>query len=153
MTKQELIKLTLTAMGNAPTLNALEETGHEDDHDPAALAVLLERLPESEIKICQDLLIDVECCDTCHTFCPHYEMYLEQLPTGEIAWICCRVRSALRNPGMSEKAKLAEWSDLEEALGGGLRHNGEAMSAGGREQKRVAVSWGWAFRMSLIRTG
>lgn len=129
MTKQELIKLTLTAMCHVPTLNASKEAGHEDDYDPAVLAVLLERLPESEIKTCQDLSIeDVKCCETCHTFSPHYEMYLEQLPTGEITWVCCAVRSALQISGKSGEDQDTERIDLEAALGGTCRQRCEINS-------------------------
>lgn len=123
MTKQELIKMTLKAMRNARHSIAPEEYGSQDTEgdDSGALSILTERLPEGDIKTCQDTSTGVECCDTCHTFIPHYEMYLETLPTGELAWICCSVRSAVRNPGGAKEIQGTDWIDLEEALGGGLR--------------------------------
>lgn len=113
MTKQQVIDATLQAMHQA--------YGFSDECDAIVMATLNERLPDREFKTCEDLSLGVECCDSCHTFYPHYDMYLETLPNGELAWLCCRVRSALRNPGQSDEEQDQEWIDLEEALGGGLR--------------------------------
>lgn len=121
MKKQELIELTLKATHDSLYSNPTEEPGGRDadDYDSVVLATLAERLPEGDIKTCEDLSLGVECCGTCHEFYPHSDMYLETLPTGEVAWICCRVRSALLNPGQSDEDQ--ELIDLEEALGGSLR--------------------------------
>jgi hypothetical protein len=123
MTKQDLIELTLKTMHNSRYSNPTEEPGGQDadEYDEVVLTALTERLPEGDIKTCEDLSLGVECCETCHTFYPHYEMYFETLPGGGSAWICCGVRRALQNPGKSEEDQETEWVDLEEALGGGLR--------------------------------
>ena len=56
---------------------------------------MMKRLPEGEITTCDELLLDVECCPTCHGLYPHYEMYLVELPDDRAAWICCAVRTVL----------------------------------------------------------
>lgn len=123
ITKQELIDQMLTAMRNSPYSNDAEHAGGQDgvDYDAIVLATLNERLPEGDIKTCEDLSIDVQCCDICHSVYPHYDMYVEDLPDGSKAWICCRVRSALRDPGQPQEIQEDQWGDLEEALGGRAR--------------------------------
>ena len=61
--------------------------------------------------------LDIDCCETCHTLCPHYEMYLEELPLGRKAWICCRVLSAFFGPGHQSDHLRENFLDLERALG------------------------------------
>lgn len=110
MTKAQLIESTLQAMHNA--------CGFSDELDAVVIATLKERLPEGAIKTCEDLSLPATCCDICHTFYPHCEMYLETLESGDVAWICCRVHSELRNSSKSEEERLSEMADLKEALGG-----------------------------------
>ena len=61
-----------------------------------------------EIKTCEDFRhLNVECCDTCHNFYPHYEMKVIELPDGSPAWVCDTVRWAIYP---EEYRKLQEWS-------------------------------------------
>lgn len=60
------------------------------------IATLAERLPEGDIKTCDDRQhLGIGCCNICHTCYPHYDMYLEDVPDGRKAWICCKVRTSL----------------------------------------------------------
>jgi hypothetical protein len=128
VTKSEIIESTLKAMGCKWEL--LPPDGQErDDNDSAdrynliVIQELFERLPEVELRTCADFAhLGVECCDTCHYFYPHYDMYVEDLSDGGKAWICCAVSRALRgekNGGGNEEI------DLEEALGGGVRQKSD----------------------------
>ena len=93
-----------------------EQSGERDRYDGSlTIPELIKRLPDGEIVTCSELHFSVECCDMCHCFYPHYDMYTVDLPDGRKAWICCAVRHALfHEPSRPDV-------DLEEALGGGLR--------------------------------
>ena len=94
MTKNEVIRATLQAMRGDKGLLATRSQ-EAAAYESVVVTTLNERLPTSEFKTCADFALGVECCETCHTFCPHYDMYFERLSTREHAWICCSVRSAL----------------------------------------------------------
>lgn len=87
MTKAEIIAQTLRVM----------KLNDEPDYHTIAVAELQRKLPESmEIKTCEDFRhLNVECCDTCHNFYPHYEMRVIQLPDGSPAWVCDSVEWAV----------------------------------------------------------
>ncbi len=51
--------------------------------------------------------LNVECCETCHEFYPHYDMSLIELPDGAKAWVCDHVKSAIYP---AEYQKLQDWS-------------------------------------------
>jgi hypothetical protein len=97
LTKNEIITKTLAEMnrdcgdfgGSKLGLN------EELDREELVIVTLREQLPNDDVNTCEDLQgLAVKCCDTCHRFYPHYDMYLEKLPTGGKAWICCTVRAA-----------------------------------------------------------
>src|ERR1035441_382876 len=85
MTKQEIIETTLKAMGWSP------------EENETVIIELEWRLPDNlDIKTCDDFKhFNVECCDTCHTFYAHYDMYLIDLSEGGNAWVCCAVNRAM----------------------------------------------------------
>jgi len=58
--------------------------------------VLQDSLPANlDIRTCEDFRhLNVECCETCHNFYPHYEMSLVDLPDGAKAWVCDTVKWA-----------------------------------------------------------
>jgi len=56
---------------------------------------MLKRLPDCEITTCDDLGLEVECCESCHGYYPHYDMYVVDLSEGRKGWICCAVRRVL----------------------------------------------------------
>ncbi len=87
MTKAEIIAQTLRVM----------KLNDEPDYHTIVVAELQRKLPEGvEIKTCEDFPhLDVECCDTCHNFYPHYEMRVIQLPDGSPAWVCDTVEWAI----------------------------------------------------------
>lgn len=100
MTKSDIIEKTLKEIGPR-----LEE--HEEPYREIVIAELRERLPDTDIKTCEDFRhLNVACCDTCHTFYPHYEMSLIDLPDGAKAWVCDPVRWAIYPEQYQE---LQEW--------------------------------------------
>jgi hypothetical protein len=109
VTKAEIIAKTLGAMN----LNPPEDEppfSDEQDEEGFIISVLQERLPEgADIKTCEDFRhLNVECCDTCHNFYPHYEMsVIDLLPDGGKAWVCDTVKWAIYPEKYRE---LQEWS-------------------------------------------
>jgi hypothetical protein len=84
MTKNEIIEKTLKDIGPL-----------EPDDTEIVLAELQRRLPDAEIKTCDDLKhLNAKCCETCHTY-PHYDMNLIDLPDGAKAWVCDAVEWAI----------------------------------------------------------
>ena len=98
MTKNEIITKTLAEMNQdcVENVGAEPDPNAEMDYDEFVIVTLRERLPDDDVKTCEDFEgLKVECCETCHKFYPHYDMYLENLPTGGKGWLCCSVRAAL----------------------------------------------------------
>jgi hypothetical protein len=92
--------------------------GRTEEYDrDVFIPEMQKRLPEGEIVICDDLLLDVECCPPCHGFYPHYDMYLVELPDGRAAWICCAVRGVLF-PETAIADDSPEALDFNRILGG-----------------------------------
>src|SRR5664280_3479681 len=74
--------------------------------DPEYLAMAIECVESNlsredsnaNIRTCADFSdLNIECCQTCHHFYPHYEMQLVDIESGGNAWICCAFSRAL-NP-------------------------------------------------------
>jgi hypothetical protein len=85
MTKNEIIEATLSDM------KVLEPDSEKD-----IIAELQRRLPDTEIKTCDDFKhLNAACCETCHTFCAHFDMKLIDLPDGTKAWVCDAVKWAI----------------------------------------------------------
>jgi hypothetical protein len=95
VTKNEIIEKTLKEIG--PRLEEHEEPySEEPDFEEIVIAELQGKLPDTDIKTCEDFRhLNVTCCDTCHTFYPHYEMSLIDLPDGTKAWVCDPVKWAI----------------------------------------------------------
>ena len=84
-----------------------EPTSEEANYDLIVIAELNRRLPDTDIKTCEDFRhLNVLCCDTCHNFYPHYEMKLIGLPDGSPAWVCDSVEWAIYPERHRE---LQEW--------------------------------------------
>jgi hypothetical protein len=98
MTKTEIIELTLQQIEyrqNPPPEEIVDCVGIEG-YDDFVIATLNELLPTGDIKTCEDFSdLRVECCHTCHTYYPHFDMQLVDFPDRTKAWICCSLRSAL----------------------------------------------------------
>jgi hypothetical protein len=88
MTRNEIVEKTLTEIRSR--FEGREEPySEEPDHEEIVIATLRERLPETDIKTCEDFqLVQAQCCETCHTFYPHYDMKVIDLPDGSRAWVC-----------------------------------------------------------------
>jgi hypothetical protein len=116
MTKNEIITMTLAAMKlDCGDIRASELTPNgELDYEDLVIATLREQLPDDDVNTCEDFEgLKAQCCETCHRFYPHYDMYLENLPTGGKAWLCCVVRAALLR---SSRGSDRKWRSLEEFL-------------------------------------
>jgi hypothetical protein len=97
MTKNEIIEKTLKDM-NLP----------EPTYDEIVVAELQRRLPDTEIKTCDDFKhLNTVCCETCHTFYAHYDMNLIDLPDGAKAWVCDAVEWAIYPERYQQ---LQDWS-------------------------------------------
>jgi hypothetical protein len=96
VTKNEIITKTLKEMnqGRADSGGSKLDPNEELDREELVIVTLREQLP-NEVSTCEDFEgLKAQCCDTCHRFYPHYDMYLENLPTGGKAWLCCTARAA-----------------------------------------------------------
>jgi hypothetical protein len=112
MKKAEIISQILKAMGLLePETDPLfrgQEGEEEDEEAEYILSVLHDKLPEGNIKTCEDFrYLNVECCETCHGQYAHYEMQTIKLPDGSPAWVCGPVKWAIYP---EECRKLQEWS-------------------------------------------
>jgi len=123
MNRDQIITKTLEDMRGYDSSDSEEfyqQSAELDEYDRnVTIPELMKRLPEGEILTCEDLDFPVECCDSCHYFYAHYDMYLVDLPDGRKAWICCATRRALLHE--PDRSGYSGDVDLEEALGGGLR--------------------------------
>jgi hypothetical protein len=98
VTKNEIITKTLAEMNRDCEGVGGSERDPDEELDDAELVIvtLRERLPDDDVHTCEDFEgLKPQCCETCHRFYPHYDMYLENLPTRGKAWLCCAVRAAL----------------------------------------------------------
>ncbi len=58
------------------------------------------RLTESLYLTCEDFChLDVVCCDTCHNFYPHYDMWIVVLSDGWHVWVCDTTKHILMHQG------------------------------------------------------
>jgi hypothetical protein len=112
MRKAEIISRILKELGllepeTDPVFSG-QEGEEEDEEAECILAALNDKLPEGEIKTCEDFRhLNVECCETCHGHYAHYEMQVIKLPDGSPAWVCGPIRRAIYP---EELRKLQEWS-------------------------------------------
>ncbi|SRR6266571_2172736 len=99
MTKAQIISKTLREIKPAP----------EPADSEIFVAELQRRLPDgTDIKTCEDFRhLNVECCETCHNFYPHYDMKVIELPNGSPAWVCDTVEWAIYP---ERYQALQEWS-------------------------------------------
>jgi hypothetical protein len=88
MTKADIIAKTLRECRCPVEIDAAL-TGDESDYEVVVIAGLNRRLPDTEIKTCEDFRhLSVECCELCHECFPQYQMNLIDLPDGAQAWVC-----------------------------------------------------------------
>jgi len=91
----------------------------EPEYQTIVIAELYRKLPDGvEIKTCEDFRhLNVECCDTCHNFYPHYEMRVIDLPDGSSAWVCDAVEWAIYPERYQALMDLAKNSPEGKLLG------------------------------------
>ena len=66
------------------------------DEEEVIIAELDSRSPDTNIQTCADFgQLDVDCCKSCHTFYPEYEMSVIPLPDGGTGWVCDPVKDAV----------------------------------------------------------
>jgi len=96
MTKADIIAKTMKDM-TPIGLKTESPFSDEPDDEEFIISVLQDVLPDGvDIKVCDDFKhLNVECCETCHEFYPHYDMSLIDLPGGSKAWVCDAVKWAL----------------------------------------------------------
>jgi hypothetical protein len=121
MNRDQIIAKTIVDMCHHENPDEDCEPGSDDaaaayDRD-VFIPEMLKRLPEGEIITCDELGLAVKCCDSCHAYYPHYDMYVVELRDGRAAWICCAVRRFLF-PETSIPDDSPEVLDLIRALGG-----------------------------------
>jgi hypothetical protein len=89
MTKIEIIERTLRQIRPIPFQT------EEQDEEAFIISVLQDRLPDGDIRTCEDFKhLGVECCEICHDS-PHYELSVIDLPDGGKAWVCDSVKHAM----------------------------------------------------------
>ena len=108
MNKAEIVSKTLKEMGRI-SLQTEPPFSDEQDEEEFIISVLQGDLPSDvDIRTCEDFKhLNVECCETCHEFYPHYDMSLIDLPGGGKAWVCDTVKWAIYPEKYRE---LQEWS-------------------------------------------
>jgi hypothetical protein len=110
VTKEEIIQMTSHRVGRqiADGQAMGFDTPDPEEYRAIVEATLMERLPPGlNFKTCKDFgHLGAGCCECCHSIYEHYEMELEDLPSGEKAWICCSLHSALFE--LSETDQLQE---------------------------------------------
>jgi hypothetical protein len=96
MNKAEIIAKTMKDMTSIRLQTELPFS-EEQDEEEFIISVLQDVLPDGvDIKVCGDFKhLNVECCETCHEFYPHYDMSLIDLPGGSKAWVCDTVKWAI----------------------------------------------------------
>jgi hypothetical protein len=80
---------------------------------------LHERLPEGQIQTCDDVKdMSVECCSSCHEVDSEH-LFLETLPGGQVAWICCAVHRKLflERAAADDSANLASRNGFPVVMG------------------------------------
>ena len=102
MTKNEIIAKTLKQIDNR--LFQYEVPYSQDsDWEEIIIAALQNRLPETNIRTCEDVShLKVECCEICHELYPHYEMSLIDIQDGSKAWVCEPVKGAIYSDSLRQ---------------------------------------------------
>lgn len=100
MTMGGIIESILKQMRESASLK--RQRPREEDEEEQNLVTHLEDLlrdaqPDTEIWTCADLSdLNVECCTTCHYFMFPFDMpRMIKLKSGECAWVCCAIHSAI----------------------------------------------------------
>ena len=127
MTKAEIILRSLDDMGMLSLPAQEPESAEKIRRIQLVVAVLQLRLPDGEITTCGAFsLLNVGCCDICHTN-PLHGMRLVELPGCSMAWLCCAVDAA----SSPEQSLIIH--EREEDSPGGKRRTCKSRNGGRRE--------------------
>ncbi len=90
MTKADIISKTLKEINLTPA--AQESYDDEADYEEDVIKTLETRLPDGDIKTCEDFKhLNVKCCETCHEFYPQYDMSVFELRWKSLGVRCRQV--------------------------------------------------------------
>lgn len=83
MNKTDSIAKTLREIGTI-SLQTEPASSDEQDDEELIISILQDVLPaDVDMRIYKDFRhLNALCCETCHNFCPHYDMTLIDLPDG-----------------------------------------------------------------------
>lgn len=96
MTKEQIVEKTLREMDMLPSSGQDSQASDNAKYIPIVIAKLQRRLPDSEIKTCEDFKhLNVACCELCHTYVPLDKMELIDLADGGKAWVCHPIEWAI----------------------------------------------------------
>lgn len=100
MIKNDIITSVLKNLRDSLTDEGLRSSTYADDQNDVAAhleGILQDAGPGADIRTCADFIhLNVECCDTCHSFGFPYDMSpMVELKAGGHAWICCAIERAL----------------------------------------------------------
>jgi hypothetical protein len=96
MTRAEIIEKTLVEMAVLLPTGEPAPSGDEDRDPTTVITELQRRLPYGKIKTCGAFQhLNAGCCNSCHTYRPHFSMELMDAPDGSMAWVCCGMRRAI----------------------------------------------------------
>lgn len=123
MTKREIIEQILKdfrTQANKSRTPFSDEADYEKEIVEALETSLKGIETDANIRTCEEFsYLNVECCQTCHTFYAHYEMSLIELESGGNAWICCAMDRAL-NPGKLKRLEQSpEYKQIVSMLSSG----------------------------------
>ena len=96
LTKRQVIEKTLVEMSRYWSWLTDCESGDGAGYLGIVAAALDVKLPDGVIKTCGSFQhLNVLCCDKCHTYYPHRQMSLVNLPDGGKAWVCHEIERAI----------------------------------------------------------
>jgi hypothetical protein len=105
LTKRQVIEKTLVEMSRYWSWLAGCECGDGAGYLGIVAAELDVKLPDCLIKTCGSFKhLNVACCDRCHSYYPHRQMSLLDLPHGVKAWVCHEIERAIF-PGRHSEAQ------------------------------------------------
>jgi hypothetical protein len=107
MTKADIIAKTLKEF-RCPVDIGVPLASVEPDYEEVVIAALNRRLPDTDIKTCEDFRhLNVKCCEMCHECFPQYQMNLLDLPDGAKAWVCDPTQWAIYSEQHQERERNA----------------------------------------------
>lgn len=124
MTKDEIIDGIVAAPragANQEAKQPLDDLDYEVIIRDALTSKLTPLRPEQLVRMCADFgHMGIECCESCHIYCPHYELALPNVECGGQARICCAVNRVLNPHGHQKLRESADDREIESWLSGAI---------------------------------